>query len=566
MNTRLAVEAILQRSTRPQNGAGRKRVYASPGRRAAGRFLSAGADEAEEGVLASPAAMSTDNFIQEGLMEEAYSDHRQRLPYSPAQFVGRDRELALVADKVEHAQAGLRLRAPMINFWGVGGIGKTWLLQQIKHRYRFDPEHKLARPTFVLDYDFDGAAKEEINVIHALTSRLEAELAAQSLLQGERAELLQNAKEKTAVATSAFIELLLSLAEETTPLILFDTAEEIDTDQWPDLEEAFLEPLLENERILVITSGRRRAPWWRRVEVRRRAEPIGKCHVRPFDRQTIADQFAALDIPSAPVLANKLFDYTGGNPQLAYEISRSFLALTQADTMSLPPQTGAQFRQQVQAILQAYLADIWDQVPADLQTMINLLAPLRVYRTEELRAMMTRASYKPNEMTDIKLLRTLRRLEQETHFVWWDDGRNGYVTDRPARAILNQISRLKDEATFQETESYILEFYWRWARKYANSNISYVIEILFHQATLAGSKSETLPTLDSFEPTLKFIDGLLFDSKLTVQRRLQEDEELRSTLGEPAFTRLMSRLNALLGEDMGEHEHIQNAASQGGHT
>jgi len=57
--------------------------------------------------------------------------------YQPELFINRTREADAIRKNVEQAQAGQRVANPIVNFWGVRGTGKTWLLRHLQEYYRY---------------------------------------------------------------------------------------------------------------------------------------------------------------------------------------------------------------------------------------------------------------------------------------------------------------------------------------------------------------------------------------------------------------------------------------------
>ncbi len=91
-------------------------------------------------MAAAPFAQVHDTYI---------STHR---PYDTKRFVDRDRELGCVRDQVQHIRDHVITREPLINYWGVKGIGKTWVLRHVRYLFAYSGESLYGRPTFTALY------------------------------------------------------------------------------------------------------------------------------------------------------------------------------------------------------------------------------------------------------------------------------------------------------------------------------------------------------------------------------------------------------------------------------
>ncbi|MCZ7672535.1 MAG: hypothetical protein M5U34_38095 [Chloroflexi bacterium] len=67
----------------------------------------------------------------------------KKLEYNHEEFTNRDKEKEWLAEKIRQAQNGISIHQPLVNLWGVSGIGKTWLLKEIAYLYQFNPEKRL---------------------------------------------------------------------------------------------------------------------------------------------------------------------------------------------------------------------------------------------------------------------------------------------------------------------------------------------------------------------------------------------------------------------------------------
>lgn len=448
--------------------------------------------------------------------------------YQPDLFVNRDQEVSLVENKVEQGRLGISIREPLVNFWGVGGNGKTWLLHHIRNLYRYQSDlfSTSDRPTFTVYFDLEeikaDSTDQLASFIASYTAQLQKELIDQ--LPDETIVKKMNSMEVTPTAVA---KMLVTLSEKYVPLLLFDTTERIPTDFWPQLEQVFFEPLLDSERILVILSGRHRAPRWRRVDVRRRAMAAAEGQIRPFDKQTQQEQLIKLGLGAkeAKIFVQAYFPFTGGNPYLAVQLAKA-------------PNNRS-------GILQAYLNDVMAGIPKDLHFYLEKVAPLRFYRLEALRFMLEAASENDKRYQDVRLLQILRRFEAETEVVWWDNGRNAYITAPVVRNVMNQLMRLKDEAQFRRSHELALAMYWDLTERYPENSPIYLAEICYHQAVLDQlhqPPAKKLTNLGRIKLVAKKVEP---DKRMILPKQIEADKELEDLLPEETYQYLLSQLQTL---------------------
>ncbi len=84
----------------------------------------------------------------------------EKATYSPAYFVGRERELATITSRLEdNLWSGGAIAAPsVIHIWGLQGVGKTWFLKQLQEASRqIAPRTHKKRGVLCLWLDFEDS-------------------------------------------------------------------------------------------------------------------------------------------------------------------------------------------------------------------------------------------------------------------------------------------------------------------------------------------------------------------------------------------------------------------------
>ena len=242
--------------------------------------------------------------------------------YVGNEFVGRDREKEVVAERVSQAKRGNRTGPPVLNFWGIEGSGKSWLLRHLAGCYRGPGElgEGERRRTFTATLDFKDFERFEwasrdvatllkpaIQDISRQLPQSQAETFVELLADVEAAEAGAKTPDELA---QAFANRIVGLTEEFVPLILLDTIERVKPDALAQLELHLIEPLVRTDRVILITAGRHEVARWRRFAVRsRQSEPM---QLKSLSPQDTADQ---VDKQGFGLPGELVYDYSFG---LAY--------------------------------------------------------------------------------------------------------------------------------------------------------------------------------------------------------------------------------------------------------
>mgnify|MGYP007059556968 CR=1 FL=1 len=125
-----------------------------------------------ENYLANPSAGAGDAirclFMEEnqmvGNINASFEQEGKPDQYDPELFVRRESELNLIEAKVEQGRLNTAIDEPLVNFFGVGGNGKTWLMRRIQEKYRFSSDGTPVgdKPTVTIYFDCHEAEKDAL--------------------------------------------------------------------------------------------------------------------------------------------------------------------------------------------------------------------------------------------------------------------------------------------------------------------------------------------------------------------------------------------------------------------
>jgi hypothetical protein len=467
---------------------------------------------------------------------------KQHLIYEPNLFVNRQREIDIVENKIRLVQSDQTVSEAVINFWGSSGIGKTWILKQLKNKFSFHPSVENKYPTFTLFFEFSNSQSK--NIVEKLAKSLANQITNQlslSLPSPIRSQI-ENAAASGSIEDLA--DLILELSKNFISLILFDNTENVQAEVWEEIERQFFEPIISTGRTLVIVSGRRQVPRWRRFEVRRRVMEPNQSQVRPFDKRAVTNQIKNRKV-SIP--ASSLFPYTAGNPHLVDTLLNNIQTWKQVEKKTKIDDIWLHAHQaDLLKVLKAAEHEFLNKIEPRLKRPLIAVASLRFYRLEAMRFMLTNGNIKDKDQPDGYYLGIVRELDQETDVVWWDRERRAYVTSEVVRKLINRRQLLENRDRFISSHKCALEMYRSWANEFPRTSEEFLVEMLFHYASIFEVTKNVSNLRSNFMETLQMASKLITDRLVILQKQIDIDRELMDLLPEKLYEELHQQVEALL--------------------
>lgn len=469
------------------------------------------------------------------------------------EFVGRKDLLNWLEQKIANKQQFGVFADPLINFWGVTGIGKTYLLKYIKYRYGYMRQVEQNSCAVYLDFESvafnDNERQATLTIMRVLTQLFLAEIEPSTTPDDIADEYKQISHQPVEAQLNLFLQTTLRLAERCTPILLLDTAEKISAEYIYAIEDELLEPLLLSDKVLIIIAGRRNIPHWNRFEVRRREDKSAESKLAALSN---SEAYAILEKRNATAHIDwsSLYRVTAGMPRLITELLDALLSDPQriATKQKIVADDEA-VRHIVLPIIKAYQAKVLNTASREQKLFLDILLPLRRYRTDALRWMIeTLSNPYLKQLNNFQLLRVLRELDQTLDIVWWDSNKGEYVTEASVRRVFEQIKRLQDEAEYVALHEAALGFYQDKAEKYPRTSTDSLVEATFHQAILSATN---LADFELFAFVWQFANAHLpFDEVVVLQEAFRnlpkKDSELGDQLGEMVISTIVNKLETVL--------------------
>ena len=455
-------------------------------------------------------------------------------------LVNREKEVRLIAERLEVLSRNEPLLDPVLFFYGVPRVGKTRLLEECRLM-----ASSRGMPTAFVDFDKEytqrryedesGKTQLAFDLMQALVESADAPAGNPIFLEKDNslvaAEKLQD-----------YIRWLQGFLKKPIAL-LFDTLEESPGPTFSWLQDELLAPLLDTSRILVGMAGwagyRESKAEFHWPIVRR----MFSHHLRPFTEEETRQHLDSMDSSHRWSSHPRVFDFTGGLPGLNEEaVSTSANNITEL----LKHIVDVIFKRAGKKELQPLERDL-----------LSALSVLRKFDT--LLLMHITDSLWPDEYKNIdrprarEILKSLR----DTSFLEIHPNSYGYVIPHDLRRVLNAEQRERD--TKRHFKVHCLAARW-FREQVKEGDVVDVADELYH---LAGAWKDTTEYRD-MELT---IPSDLFEGnnkKTQLTKRLKQALEIAKTQKRP--DELREKIRIVLKSDefhwVLDDSEIKNLAEQ----
>jgi hypothetical protein len=417
-------------------------------------------------------------------------------------FVNRETELKLIEEKFSVLlEKNDFVRTPIIEFHGVGGIGKTTMLRKIENLCR-----DMNLPSIWADasqglLNFSRAIIQQIQQYNVQFTSKSENLPEQSV-HAARALLLQG------------------------PIVfLVDCLEAANEEQIIWIED-MLRDLIRDHKLLAILASKRLMPFERTLYIARR---FSHAQLHPFDRDNCMAFLNGLEQHMESEIHDIIFEWTGGYP-LAINV------MVQAiQDHKLDPRLENDQRQLLsilveQVISRGVLANV-TQTPEELawyETMLSLFSMSRRCNLTVMQKMVEKFAPHYKLGSSLAYVTLPKRINQTTDVLHWNPARAGFSVEAPIRHMF--LTKLKLEAP--DTYATIHRFLAQTSRQLADQvsgsdRVRYLQEYLYHSANCEeGTGLEQI-----VEKTVKRIIAEPPDYFSVFHEDFMSDEELKTALG-----------------------------------
>jgi hypothetical protein len=458
-------------------------------------------------------------------------------------------ELEQIAKRIDFGRAGKGIEQPLINFWGVPGIGKSWFLRHLQHVYRFQPKALTSgqRPTFTALFDFRGLSRD-ISPIPRVAKEMAEQVRTQlgSAMSDDISADLEKVLRWSVNARRAdrgidlFTNMINLLSQTFVPILLFDSSELVGEEVRDDLEERIIEPVIWNDRVIIVVAGRRQIPRWKRFEVRRRAADPSNAEIKPFEKTEVRAQLGKWGFTA---LADDVYAYSYGHPQtteLLGQILKRISEKTAVDSKFL-----IRSKQEFTDFLGQVEDHILEEMPPVLRVTLELIGVLRYFRIDPLRKFMVEfRGEEYQKKPDSFYLNNVIGAMEETNLVWWSRPHRAYVVSSVVRRIINRRLDLFDHDYYVRLHGKALAMYLEWIQEFPRNASEFLVEAVFHLAMLYKD-SDQAKFREGIQARLSDAEKLSSEEANTLYEQLASDRELEDTLSSEGYHRLLKEFAAV---------------------
>lgn len=423
-------------------------------------------------------------------------------------FVDRNHELQLIDDSFQTLLDQNRLlRNPILEFYGVSGIGKTLLLEQIKERC-----HATHLPYIWLN-------------LAGKMGSLRGEIADQvkAYLQTEDVQLEQSAVRATKV-----------LLEQGPVVMLFDAIDEANNEQVLEIE-ALLRDLIDDEKLFVVLASKTMVELKNERSVARKLQwhPLGA-----LDHDSCEEYLDKLeqrqDTPEKQIdtdVRKLIFAWTRGYP-LAMNV------MIEAINAGQDPRTEAG-KQQILEVLKEHIIDqeILKEAEGEWKevcfTTLRLFSVPRRSNTIIMEELIKRFAPGLQRESSLAYFSLPQELHETAHIFSWNLERFGFAVETPIRYLFLLLYSQTQPQEYFAVHNFLAQLNQQMAKEATGQDrVRYTCEYLYHLASN--------PTIvDQSQRIKEATESVLKEQPVILQPFIEEfaqDQELKEVLGQHLAT------------------------------
>jgi hypothetical protein len=414
-------------------------------------------------------------------------------------FINRETALKSINDVFETLLDKKRLlRTPIIDFYGVGGIGKTVLLHQVRQRCQ---DAQLRCIWVDLNKGIHEFSRE---IVHQV--------------QQDSRSLTFEINDNNALYQS--ISAARILLKRGPVVILFDSVDATNNEQvgWIEM---LLRDLSDDNNLFVVLASKWILSFQNDRLTTRKLTPIP---LGPFDRQSCEAYLDSIGNQSEPEVRYLIFTWTRGYP-LALQV------MTQAVNSGLDPRKQEDQEKIIsiittQVLHQNILARVDSAERDRYQTILSLLSIPRHFNLvimQDLIEEFTPDLKLENSLAYIGLPKEINRITEILH---WNTAEAGFSVDAPVRALCLLRLRIEQPEMYYNAHSFLARMYRQLATDVAGADqVRCLGEYLYH------SSIETPTHEQSPVSIVGDIVDTFPESVALLAIEIAQDEELKELLG-----------------------------------
>jgi NB-ARC domain len=416
-------------------------------------------------------------------------------------FVNRETELELVSAAFEALVSTDRLlRTPIIEVYGVSGIGKTSFLKQIVLQC-----HEKNIPYIWVDI-----SQSISNFSHEIVSQVEK-------YRAFFPSPVQNDTEPIQLAVTATQTLL-----QQGPVVMFLDTVDMARPEMLNNVETLLKDLADNEKLFIVLASKRILSFQGARSVARKLTTL---QLSLLDKASCERYLISVEKQIEPAVRDLIFEWTRGYPA-------AMNVMVQAVNSGLDPRQEANRS----IILSMLMADvIHQQVLANVtqeklpwyQSALQLLSPPRRFNLMIMEDLIKQFAPQLQRESSFAYLGLPKEINEATDVLSWSVSRAGFSVDTPVRNLFLLILRFEQPERYFAIHAFLAEVNERLATEVTGfDRIRYLKECLYHQACNTASPDQS----NLLRETMQLIGMMSPELYLQFWEEFSQDDELKEAL------------------------------------
>jgi hypothetical protein len=430
-----------------------------------------------------------------------------------ATFVNRLDEAKLIDDAFKALQNygnDSLLRTPIIDFFGVEGIGKTAVLKYIE----------------------DQCKKQQIRYILINASQNARHFSHEIVRQAaERYNIGLHSLNENDDPLQQSLYVTKALLEQGTAVMILDSVEATNEDLLKRIAIT-LRDVINDKKLFVALASKRGLLFDFERSISRK---LTSRQLKPLERKSCEYYLDMIEPPLTPETKKYILDWTRGYP-LAMEVMTT--AITEH---KLDPAQPEDQKKLVDLIVERVLdqkvfAKLAPPEQSKYKEVLTILSLPRRFNLVIMQELIERFAPDQKRGSSLAYMKLPSSIKNDTDVLNWNVSRGGFAVDIPIRHIFLLKIRLKQTERYSAVHQFLAQLNKTLAGKVTTSDrIHYLCEYLYHSAAYVKSEQEFIQLL---EQALQEIIATPFESFESFKafeasfEELLQDNEFREALGE----------------------------------
>ena len=440
------------------------------------------------------------------------------LPKEEGKFVDRQQEVSRMKTLLSQLTKKQPLQKYIHEFNGIGGIGKTVILDIIA-KTCYSMKLSFAK------YDFSHKADKDAQLIPKSIGKIIDQFVIKTKHREKLENILSKPDRNVQDLEKLFVDYIKEIVKEKNkPLVfIFDTLDEAG-DTIRDWLGSLISQTLDLGSIVFVLASKSalNLPVDERVQTRWQTYRL--IQFNTDETKTQIETFeTALSAKEIETLSRDIFGITRGHPLGNNIVWKEF------KEQKIPPQ---RFKENIQLYIQKILEDVIDKwvligfKPEEQEKLKSILRPLSIARlfnlislqklieefVEEKKYHLSSSFYYSNY---------IRELQSKTNFIRYEPAKSGYAVGPTLANAFTLFMKQNDSALFTKINQRLIEIYSEWIKKSTGTDkIKYIKEKYYHKLKIDTPINEII---NEFKRDLNEFKG-----KENEHLRLQFREELEN--------------------------------------